>query len=250
MFVHNDYFEIYKKEEKKIMNFFDNLKISKYNHIVFVSNESRNKIETLYPNLKAKMITINNLIDYKKILILSKEVNVQKNKNKKTFLFVGRLDENQKRVSRIIEVANLFKNNKEIEFWLLGDGEYKEEYENKIMDYNLKNIKMLGAKKNPYPYIKACDCLLLTSDYEGFPVVYNESIILNKPIITTVSVSDETININDGFGIICDKEINDIASAINIFLKNDFKINKKINFSSVNKKRMHMIESLLEEIND
>ena len=250
MFVHNDYFEIYKENKEMTKDFFENLKINEYNHIVFVSNESREKMQKLFPELKDNMITINNLIDHKKIITLSKEENIKKIKDKKVFLFIGRLDEEQKKVSRIIEVANLFKDNKDIEFWLLGDGVYKEEYEEKIKKYKLKNIKMLGAKKNPYPYIKACDCILLTSDYEGFPVVYNEAIILNKPIITTVCVSDEIINIEDGFGKICNREINSIVKAINTFLKKDFKIDKKLDFTLINKNRVDMIMRLLEDNND
>lgn len=250
MFVHNDYFEIYKENKRKTIDFFENLKINEYNHIVFVSNESRQKIQKLLPNLKDSMITINNLIDHEKILALSKEEYVKKTKNKKIFLFIGRLDEHQKKVSRIIEVANLFKDNKNIEFWLLGDGAYKYEYEEKIKKYKLNNIKMLGAKKNPYPYIKASDCILLTSDYEGFPVVYNEAIILNKPIISTVCVSDEIINIEDGFGMICNRKIDSIVKTINTFIKNDFKISKRIDFALVNKNRLNAITKLLEDNND
>ena len=250
MFVHNDYYEIYKEDKKITIDFFGNLKINDYNHIVFVSNESREKIQKLFPKLSNKMTTINNLIDHERIINLSKELVIKKPKNKKIFLFIGRLDEEQKKVSRIIDVANLFKDNEKVEFWLLGDGDYRKEYEEKIKKYNLSNVKMLGAKKNPYPYIKACDAILLTSDYEGFPVVYNEAIILNKPIITTVCVSDEIINIEDGFGIICDRKIDSISNAINKFLKDDFKINKKIDFSLVNKNRVDMITKLLEDTND
>ena len=54
----------------------------------------------------------------------------------------------------------------------------------------LKNrIEFLGAKENPYPYFKISDCVILTSEYEGYPVVFLESFVLNKPIITT-KVSD------------------------------------------------------------
>ena len=47
----------------------------------------------------------------------------------------------------------------------------------------------MGPKKNPYPYFKECDSVILTSNFEGYPVVYIESLVFNKPIITT-DVSD------------------------------------------------------------
>ena len=50
------------------------------------------------------------------------------------------------------------------------------------------NIKFLGKKKNPYPYYKLADAVVLSSDYEGYPVVFLESYILNKPIITKIIV--------------------------------------------------------------
>lgn len=247
LFVHNDYYQIYLKDERQTKEFFDKLKICKYNHVVFVSNESRESIEKLYPVIKAK--TINNLIDHKKILDLSKEIEVEKKENKKTFLFVGRLDEHQKRVSRIIEVANKFKDKKNLEFWILGDGEQRPTYEKMIKKYKLKNIKLLGAKKNPYPYIKVCDAILLTSDYEGFPVVYNEAIILNKPIITTINVSDESINIQDGFGMLCNKDVKSICQAILKFINENHNNSKRLDFKKLNKKRIDMIMELLEEEN-
>lgn len=250
LFVHNDYFQSFKKNENKTKKFFDNLKIRMYNHIVFVSNESRKNLQKLFPNIKDRMVTINNLIDYKRILTLSKENKIDKKQDRKVFLFVGRLDEEQKKVSRIIDVAKLFKDNNKIEFWILGDGAHKEKYEQKIKKYKLKNVKLLGSKKNPYPYMKACDCILLTSDYEGFPVVYNESIILNKPIVTTVEVSDETININKRFGLVCEKNIESIYETINYFLENNFIINEKIDFLKLNKKRVNMILNLVEDKND
>ena len=56
---------------------------------------------------------------------------------------------------------------------------------------------MIGETDNPYPYIRMADGLILTSDYEGFPVVYNESLVLKTPIITTIPVSDKYLNFRD-----------------------------------------------------
>ena len=196
-----------------------------------------------------KTKTINNLIDHESILMLSNEVQIKKDKNKKTLLFVGRLDEHQKKVSRIIKSAKELNSKKNIEFWILGDGEQRPTYEKMIKKYKLKNIKLLGSKKNPYPYIKVCDAILLTSDYEGFPVVYNEAIILNKPIITTINVSDESINIQDGFGMICNKDVKSICQAILKFINENHNNSKRLDFKKLNKKRIDMIIELLEEEN-
>lgn len=68
----------------------------------------------------------------------------------------------------------------------VGDGKDSNDYKKRVQELNLeKEIIFLGRKKNPFPYVKKSDCVLLTSEYEGSPVVFTETMILNKPIITT-----------------------------------------------------------------
>lgn len=246
LFVHADYYQLFDKDVYKTKKFFNKIKIKKYNHVVFVSNESREKIQEFFPKYKSKMITINNLIDNNKIKKMAEEKVNDIVKTKNTLLFLGRLDEDQKKVSRILEIAKKLKK-ENIEFWLLGDGPQRSKYEIQISNDKLKNVKILGLKKNPYPYLKMCDYLLLVSDYEGFPVVYNESIILNKPIITTVDVSDDYINISKRFGIICEKNIDDISEKIKQALNNKFIIKEQVNFDKLNEKRINQIQDLFEK---
>ena len=65
-----------------------------------------------------------------------------------------------------------------------------------------KRVTFVGQKTNPYPYIKLADYIILTSDYEGFPVTYLEAITLHKRILTTIDVSDESINIGKDYATI------------------------------------------------
>lgn len=251
LYIHSNYYEAFGRDKSKTLNFFNNLKINNYEHLVFVSNEVKNDLINLFPNIKDKSITINNLIDCKKIIDLSKkDIDIIKD-DKKVFLFVGRLDESSKRLTSLLEVAKKCKEKqKKCMFWVLGTGPDEQMYKKIAKDNTLNNVIFFGAKKNPYPYIKLCDYVILTSYYEGFPVVYNESIILNKPIITTVDVSDEVISINNRFGIVCKKDVNSIYKTILNVLKKDFIINEKVNFESINKNRVKLIEEILESKND
>ena len=250
IFVHSNYFKSY-NDINITKAFFNKIKINKYNHIVFVSNESKNDFLNIYPKMSNKSYVINNLIDNDKIMTLSKnKIDIKKN-NKKIFLFVGRLDESSKRLTLLLDTAKeCMKKKIDATFWLIGDGPDKEKYEKLIKEYKLDNVLMLGAKSNPYPYIKACDYLILTSNYEGFPVVYNEAIILNKPIITTIDVSDDYISIPDRFGYVCKPNAEDITNTINNVIKKPFVIKEQIDFNNLNKKRIEKIEELLENKND
>ena len=53
-----------------------------------------------------------------------------------------------------------------------------EDYTKKLKIEN--QVTFFGQKINPYPYMQEADYIILTSDYEGFPVIYLESLILNK----------------------------------------------------------------------
>ncbi len=245
LYVHSNYYMAFDKDEKKTKDFFDNLKINKYNHIIFVSNESKKDLATLYPNLEDKMITINNLIDYEQIIKSSdKKVDIKKT-SKKVFLFVGRLDESSKRLTLLFDIAKKCKEeNIKAVFWIVGNGPDEKLYKTLVKQNNLDNVVFFGSKKNPYPYIKACDYLILTSRYEGFPVVYNEAIILEKPIITTIDVSDDYVSIPNRFGYVVDE--NTIFDKVKELSLKKEHIKETANFENINKKRIDLIEEIME----
>ena len=246
LFIHSNYYQAYDKDENKIRAFFDNRKIEKYNHIVFVSNESKKDLCKIYPSIKKKSVTINNLIDYERILKLSeKKINYKKT-IKKIFLFVGRLDESSKRLTLLLEVAKkCMEENVKALFWIVGSGPDEKMYKDIVKNNNLDNVIFYGTKKNPYPYMKTCDYLILTSRYEGFPVVYNEAIILEKPIITTIDVSDDYISIPNRFGYVVNEK--NIYDKVKELSKTKEKIKETVDYNTLNKKRINLIEQIMEK---
>ena len=246
LYVHSNYYEAYNKDRKKTKAFFDNLKIKKYNHIIFVSNESKKDLATIYPDLETKMVTINNLVDYERIIKLSlKNIDV-KNTSKKIFLFLGRLDESSKRLTLLLNVAKKCMENKvKAVFWIVGNGPDEKMYKDIVKKEKIDNVEFIGAKKNPYPYMKKSDYLILTSRYEGFPVVYNEAIILEKPIITTIDVSDDYVSVPNRFGYVVNEDT--IYDKVKELSEKKERIKEHANFENINKKRMELIESLMEK---
>lgn len=242
-YVHSNYTKVYREDMNKIKGFFDPRKINKYNHIVFVSNESKKDLINIYRNIENKSLVINNLVDYDSIIKLSDE-KIDIHKTKKTYIFIGRLEEDSKKITRILEIAKNLKKEK-IEFWIIGDGENKKMYEEMIKEQDINNVLMLGAKTNPYPYLKESDYLILTSDYEGYPVVYSEALVLNKPIITTIDVTDGEVDIKDGFGYIVDKDVKEIEKVIKKTIKKDLVIKKQLDFEKINKKRLLELDKII-----
>lgn len=248
IYVHSDYIELFEHDINKIKGFFDIRKFDKFRNIVFVSNESKDNFLALYPRFIDKSYVINNFFDEEKIIKLSNEkIKESKPRGKKLFLFVGRIDESSKCFTRMI---NSFKKvvdqNKKVELWIVGSGPDEKRLkdlikENKLEDY----VKLLGNKKNPYPYFKLCDYFLLTSNYEGFPTVYGEAIILKKKIITTINVSDDVISIPNNFGYICKKDENDISNTILRILENDNLKYQDINIKEANNRKLKMVHALM-----
>lgn len=243
MWIHSNYCQLYEYDEQKVKGFYNIRSLNKYKRFVFVSNESREDLIKYYSFIKERSIVINNIVDYKEILNNSK-LNIDlKLKYKKNGVFIGRIEESVKKVSRVIELAKYCQDNKkDIGFIIVGDGPDLLNIKSKSEEYKLQNIIFTGAKTNPYPYLEKADFLILTSKYEGFPVVYNEAIILNKPILTTIDVSDDEISINDNFGII--SIVEELNENIDKIL--NFK-NKKIDFEKINKNRIAKIEKLISD---
>ena len=185
---HADYLTLFDNDRQKVKDFFKSIKVEQFKNIIFVSEEGKNSFLDIFPQMKEKTIECNNIVNNKEILKLSEEeIEIKKDNKCFTFLNVGRHDEKQKKLTRIIEAVQKLKQD-DLNFKVLfvGDGKDNTLYRKMVKDKKLENnIIFVGPQKNPYPYFKISDCVILTSDYEGYPVVFLESFILNKPIITT-----------------------------------------------------------------
>ena len=239
-YVHSDYKYVY-NDINEYKEFFNSRKVNEYKHIIFVSNEAKNSFIEVYKELENKCLVFNNFINQEEIIELSNGVpDKVKNNDNTLFVFVGRLDDSSKKVKRAI---NLVKNIKDIELWIIGDGPDREMYEKYTKELKVeKRVSFLGRKINPYPYMKQADYIILTSDYEGFPVTYLEAITLNKKIITTIPTSDEYINIKD-YAYIINKDEDKMIEEVKEIL-NKKKTKAKIDLAEVQEKRIKKLEGI------
>jgi len=222
LWVHNNYMSFFDGNVELYKRFFKELKIEEYKKIVFVSELDKNIFNAYFPEYNKKTVFCNNLIDYKTIINKSNEnITDFKKEDVPTFINIGRHDEKQKRLSRIINATKrLNKEGYKFRVIFIGKGTDTQRYLS--MSKNLKNIEFLGAKRNPYPYLKQSDALLLSSQFEGYPVVYVESYVLNKPIITT-DVSDAKKDIEGRYGLVCDNSEKGVYEGMKEFLDKGFK---------------------------
>lgn len=245
-YIHSDYYKMYEENIEEVKKFFSPHNITNFKKIIFVSNESQCNFLNVFPELKNKSTVINNLIDSNYIISKSEQKNISCfNKNDTNFVFIGRLDNTSKNFDLLLNSFRIAINkNNNIKLCIIGDGEYKEKILKYIKNNKLEtNIILLGEQKNPYTYLKQSDCLILTSKYEGFPVVYLESLVLNKYIMTTVPTSDDYIDIRK-FATILEFDENKIAQEIIEYKKN--KLNYKIDFEQININKIEKIKKIIE----
>lgn len=246
LWVHSEYMTVFNKNKEQYINFFNKLNIKSFKKVIFVSEKAKEIFKSVYGELENQVQTIYNLIDYEEILEKSKEVINMSKDNVFTFLSVGRHTEEDKKISRIILASEKLKEeNIDFKVLLVGDGKDSKKYRQLVKEKGLeKEIVFLGKQTNPYPYYQISDCLLLTSEYEGFPLVYNEAMVLGLPIITT-NVSDSKKIIENQFGIIVEKNVNDIYQAMKESIKNGICNKKFFDYKENNETIKRKIDDLI-----
>lgn len=109
-------------------------------------------------------------------------------KNPKKFikiLAVGRLVQQKDHIT-IIKALKLLKNKISFKLCIIGKGNQKEKLLEYIKKHKMKkNIKLIGYKKNIYPYYKKADLFILSSLYEGLPNTLIEANYFNLKIISS-----------------------------------------------------------------
>ena len=134
------------------------------------------------------------------------EVNFHVDDDNINFCFLGRLVY-QKGLDLLFPIIKEYKeNNEEFQLYIIGDGPLKDKLINQVEELDLfDNITFLGAKNNPFPYLKKCDYLILNSRYEGQGMVALEAKALGLKVIMPERLNKylniDYIDINDLKGV-------------------------------------------------
>ncbi|WP_432204678.1 glycosyltransferase [Cetobacterium somerae] len=187
--IHSPIDSWYKKPDK-IKRLGERLK--KYDILVTICDDMKERTEKLYPFLKEKLVRIYNPFDIEKIERLSEELlEIKEDKigllKEKYIISVGRLDNYSKDYYTLLKgFKNIKSKGMKEKLYILGEGEERPLIEGWIRELELeKEVVLLGKYKNPYPWIKNAKAFAHSSRFEGLPTVLIESLICGVPVISS-----------------------------------------------------------------
>lgn len=166
-------------------------------------------------------------------------------KKEKEIIYVGRLDNLQKKVYRVIETwKQLEPKHPDWKLTIIGEGVAKNDLISRIQSYHLEHVSLVGFQ-NPLKYYKRASILILTSDFEGFPLVLAEAMSFGVvPVVYDSFAAVRDIIENGKDGIIVSPKMNvfsavEMANGIEEVMKDyggkkimaEFAIKKSKNYS-------------------
>ena len=190
-----------------------------YDRLVLVNSEIR---DIYRKEIGLKAVSINNFIDE-----ISKEKSDLSTKN---IIAVGRLSKEKGFIDLIDIMSIIVKMDKDVKLTLVGDGEEKENIQNRIKELKLENnIRLTGFlnQEEIRSELLKSSIFCMTSLVESFGLVILESMNMGVPVVAFDSSVGPRVLLSDGKGILIkDRNKEEFAKCV-IDLLNNNKVLKR-----------------------
>jgi len=135
-----------------------------------------------------------------------------------TFVTAGRLspEKNHARLIRAFDLVH--RDNPNTRLVIMGGGPLRQDLEDLVVDLGLvTSVTLPGRLANPYPVMANSDCFVLSSNYEGQPMVLLEAMVLGLPIVTTDFASVRG-TLPSGYGRVVPRTVEGLADGMRAHL--------------------------------
>ena len=202
---------------------FGNKYYTYFHTIVCVSKSAKSVFDEYFPKFSDKTIVFENIVSVTKLNELA-EVGptFDDNFNGLRLLTLGRIsaEKGQFMIPEIVKV--LLSQKKSFKWYCIGDGTEFSALQQEISKRELHAyIVLLGAKLNPYGFLKDCDIYVQTSLHEGYGITMKEAKCFNRPCVVTNVVSAKDFFSNGENAIITDINPQSIGEGVLKLIEQD-----------------------------
>ena len=186
----------------------------KFDSIVACSDGCRAAFLKCYPEFESKTVSVRNCNDYGKIKALAGD-GCNYDKEYFNVVTVARLSDEKGIDRSLLAVSECIKDGFKLKYHIVGAGPMESLLLNKAEELGISDSVIFhGNQKNPYPYMKSADLLLLTSYHEAAPMVFDEAACLGLPVLATETISTHEILEQTGYGMVCKNEQSNITNSL------------------------------------
>jgi CDP-glycerol glycerophosphotransferase len=136
-----------------------------------------------------------------------------------TFVTVGRLSPEKNHARLVNAFAQVHEQHPEIRLLVIGGGRLERDLNELLTTLGIESyVTLAGQVDNPFILMARADCFVLSSDYEGQPMVILEARTLGLPVVTTAfsSVGD---SVPEDAGIVVPQTVAGVAEGLRRFLE-------------------------------
>ncbi|PFP23280.1 CDP-glycerol--glycerophosphate glycerophosphotransferase [Bacillus sp. AFS073361] len=141
------------------------------------------------------------------------------------FITMGRLSPEKGQdnlIKAFSQFQQKFPNSK---LYILGEGPLRNDLENLIAELELSDsVYLMGQLENPFILMKKCDCFVLSSHYEGQPMVLLEAMTHGMKIIATDIVANRNVLENGRYGLLVENSIEGLEKGLTQLAGNELDI--------------------------